>query len=142
MRALADYPRKGRVLIIAGSVFVAVGAWGIFNAYFTVPWWNAVLNKMSRVMDRVRPVDIVALVVFLVWATRSGRLRNVFRANGESPLSRSRTDRKIMGLCGGFAQHQGLDSTVIRIAVLLLLIAFPLFTTVIYLLLAVFIQLE
>lgn len=142
MRALSDFPRRGRVFIIVGSVFVAVGVWGIFNAYFTVPWWFAVLNKMSHVMDRVRPVDIIALVLFLVWATRSGRLRNVFHMDDETPLSRSRTDRKILGVCGGFAQHQGLDSTVIRIAVLLLLIAFPLVTTIVYLLYAAFIQLE
>jgi phage shock protein PspC (stress-responsive transcriptional regulator) len=36
-------------------------------------------------------------------------------------LTRSRTDRKIAGVCGGIAQYLNVDPTVIRIIFLILL---------------------
>ena len=36
------------------------------------------------------------------------------------PLLRSRIDRKVAGVCGGFARAYGWDPTVVRIAVLVL----------------------
>ena len=35
-------------------------------------------------------------------------------------LRRSRTDRKISGVCGGLAQFLGIDSTAVRVAMALL----------------------
>ena len=52
------------------------------------------------------------------------------------PLRRSRSDRKIAGVCGGLAKHFGLDPTYTRIGYVLLSIlsaAFP--GTLIYLIL-------
>lgn len=37
----------------------------------------------------------------------------------EKKLYRSSTDKKIAGVCGGFAQYFGVDSTVIRLALVL-----------------------
>jgi phage shock protein C len=37
-----------------------------------------------------------------------------------SRLTRSTTDRKIGGVCGGLAEYFGLDSTVVRVAVVIL----------------------
>ena len=37
-------------------------------------------------------------------------------------LTRSRTDRKIAGVCGGLAQYLNVDPTVIRIIFLVLLL--------------------
>lgn len=36
-------------------------------------------------------------------------------------LTRSRTDRRIAGVCGGLAQYLNVDSTVVRIVFLILL---------------------
>jgi phage shock protein PspC (stress-responsive transcriptional regulator) len=38
------------------------------------------------------------------------------------PLLRSATDRKIGGVCGGFAEYFGLDSTLVRLAAVILAI--------------------
>jgi phage shock protein C len=35
-------------------------------------------------------------------------------------LTRSRHDKKIAGVCGGFAEHMGVDSTVVRLVWLML----------------------
>ncbi len=37
-------------------------------------------------------------------------------------LYRSRTDRKLCGVCGGLAEYFDLDSTIVRLAVVLLTI--------------------
>ena len=37
----------------------------------------------------------------------------------EKKLYRSVTDKKIAGVCGGFAQYFGVDSTIIRLALVL-----------------------
>jgi len=39
---------------------------------------------------------------------------------GLGPLQRSRTDRKIAGVCAGFAHHLDLDPTVVRLIWLVL----------------------
>jgi phage shock protein PspC (stress-responsive transcriptional regulator) len=54
----------------------------------------------------------------------------------QKPLRRSRSDRKIAGVCGGLAKHFGLDPTYVRIGYVLLSIlsaAFP--GTLVYLIL-------
>lgn len=38
----------------------------------------------------------------------------------EKKLYRSRTDRKLCGVCGGLAEYFGIDSTVIRIIAVIL----------------------
>ncbi len=37
-------------------------------------------------------------------------------------LCKSKTDRKIAGVCGGLAQYFGIDSTLIRLALVLLVL--------------------
>lgn len=37
-------------------------------------------------------------------------------------LCKSRTDKKIAGVCGGIAQYTGIDSTIIRLALVLLVL--------------------
>jgi phage shock protein PspC (stress-responsive transcriptional regulator) len=40
--------------------------------------------------------------------------------SGSRRLTRSRTDRKIAGVCGGFAAYAGLDANLVRLAMVLL----------------------
>ncbi len=40
----------------------------------------------------------------------------------EKKLYRSRTDKKICGVCGGLAQYLGLDVSVVRLVVVLLVL--------------------
>ena len=41
----------------------------------------------------------------------------------EKKLYRSTTDKKIAGVCGGFAQYFGIDSTILRLALVLFSLA-------------------
>ena len=38
----------------------------------------------------------------------------------EKKLYRSRTDKKVCGVCGGLAKYLGMDATIIRLIVVLL----------------------
>lgn len=40
----------------------------------------------------------------------------------EKKLYRSKTDKKIFGVCGGFAEYFGVDVTIIRIAFIIALL--------------------
>lgn len=51
-------------------------------------------------------------------------------------LYRSRTDKKLFGVCGGIAQNLGVDSTLVRLAVVLLIV-FTGIPLVLYFLMAV-----
>jgi phage shock protein C len=39
---------------------------------------------------------------------------------GSRRLTRSRTDRVIAGVCGGFAAYSGIDATIVRLVMVLL----------------------
>ncbi len=39
---------------------------------------------------------------------------------GSRRLTRSRTDRKIAGVCGGFAEYSGIDANIVRLVMVLL----------------------
>ena len=39
---------------------------------------------------------------------------------GPRRLTRSRTDRKIAGVCGGFAAYTGIDANIVRLVMVLL----------------------
>ena len=39
---------------------------------------------------------------------------------GPHRLTRSRTDRKIAGVCGGFAAYTGIDANIVRLVMVLL----------------------
>lgn len=39
---------------------------------------------------------------------------------GSHRLTRSRTDRKIAGVCGGFAAYSGVDANIVRLVMVLL----------------------
>lgn len=59
----------------------------------------------------------------------------------EKRLYRSRVDRKLFGLCGGVARFLGIDSTLIRVGVVLLTI-FTGFPILLYLLLVLLVPKE
>ncbi len=142
MRNLSDFPRKDRTLIIIGLAFIVLGLLGVFSAYLSMTWWFVLINGFSHILHRLLPIALVALGIYIIWASRTGRLHTTPHKDGSGTISRSRTDRKLLGVCGGFAQYHNLDSTVVRIIVLLLFIAFPLLISIVYIFLGFVMQSE
>ena len=142
MRNLFDYPRRDRFLIILGTALVCLGAVGLLNGYAAISWCNFLLSGIIRIIRGLLPFSLIALGVLVVWALKTGRLNNVFRTSAGTPLHRSLYDRRILGVCGGIAQSRGVDGVLVRLIAVLLLVAFPLLTTIAYFLLAIIMQPE
>lgn len=142
MKGFSDYPRNERSLIVAGIVLVCLGVVGLVNGYVAVSWWNFLLGNVVRAIRGLLPLALVLLGALLIWGSRTGRLQNFLHASGGSGFHRSLTDRRILGVCGGIAQSRNVDATFVRLAVILIAIAFPLLTVVAYVILAILMQPE
>ncbi|WP_283169925.1 PspC domain-containing protein [Curtanaerobium respiraculi] len=129
------YTRRQRSLLAVGAAMVAAGAAAMLFVYSGVWWWWLLVGIAFSILDLVFPCALVALVVYLVWAWRSGKFSRA--ATGDRGTLRASTvDRRIAGVCGGIAEYLHLDSIVVRIIALLLFITSPLLTSFLYLLLA------
>ena len=142
MKNFSDYPRRERTVIVAGIVLVCLGVLGLLNGYVAVSWWNYLLGGLVRLVRRLLPVALILLGVLVIWGSRTGRLHNLLHQGSGSGIHRSLTDRRILGVCGGIAQSRNVDSTFVRLAIILIFVAFPLLTTVAYILLAIAMQPE
>ena len=52
--------------------------------------------------------------------TTTDRLAGQTERRSSRRLTRSRTDRKIAGVCGGFATYAGIDSNIVRLVMVIL----------------------
>ena len=142
MKSFSDYPRHDRTLIVAGIVFVCVGLLGLGLGYAAIGWWNFLIRTIVRVIRSLLPIALILLGVLIIWAARTGRLHDVFQSDISAGFHRSLIDRRLLGVCGGIAQSRNVDSTIVRLAVILIFVAFPLFTVLAYVLLAIVMQPE
>lgn len=132
MKLLSDYSKGKRALIVLGIATVCLGVAGLINCYLAVAWWSFLIGGVIRIMRGLLPIALIGLGVLVMWASRTGKLHEWLHAPAKTGVHRSLTDRRILGVCGGIAQSRDMDSMPIRLAVLFLLIAFPLFTTAAY----------
>ncbi len=57
----------------------------------------------------------------------TGAPRAAVQSGGAKPLTRSRTDRWLSGVCGGIAAHTGMDATLVRLLAVILVFASGIF---------------
>lgn len=136
MTRFEDYPKRTRTAIVIGGVLVACGCLGMVDEYAKVDWWRALVDAVSDVSGYIMPVALIALGIYVLWAVKHDKLDGILHGTREGSLSRSRTDKRFAGVCGGIAQYFGIDSIIVRIVALLLFIAAPLFALIAYVLLA------
>ena len=135
-RKLSSYPLKNRVWAVIGMVITLVGAVALLGMYAHLGWWVTLGQAAAFIMNVLLPISLVLLCVYLVWAWHVGKFACLRNGIGEGRLCRSETDVRLFGVCGGFAQRYGLDSTVVRVTVLLLFFVSPLLMTIAYALFA------
>jgi phage shock protein C len=95
--------------VIAGLVLVLLGVWFLLEIFFAplmVPV-AIVLGFLSRIGW---PLVLIGLGVLLILRARGGGW-----SKPTGRLMRSRTDRMIGGVLGGFAAYLNVDSTVLRV---------------------------
>ena len=132
MRSYHDYPRKNRIAIVVGTALVVAGVIGAIGSYLRVPWWHDFFDTLTTTLDYALPVALILFCAWIAVLSRKGVLPKIMHPEVKRPLVRSRSDRRVFGVCGGFAASRKIDSFYIRVGALLLLIAFPLLSILVY----------
>ena len=92
-------------------------------AYFEV---DVTLVRVASIVLSIWPgaiiLGIVAYVVAWVLIPAADVIETPAVADARKPLLRSRTDRRIGGVCGGLAEYLDADPTVVRLAWVILTI--------------------
>ena len=116
---MADHDRNKNIGVIAGVALILMGV------YFIVvrvagPFLGPLRAAIHFLWSIGWPLALISLGVLLI--VRRDALRPVDGLEGRR-LYRSRTDKMISGVLGGLAVYLGIESTLLRIAVVLLAIA-------------------
>lgn len=105
--------RNNKLLSAAGIALVVVGGWLLLGRILG-PVFRPFEHVLSHFEAAIWPLALVAVGVMLLTATRT--------TSSGRPFTRSRTDRRIGGVLGGFAARFGMSSDVVRIAYVVLTI--------------------
>lgn len=142
MRSFRDYPAKERAVIVFGWSLVLLGILGMVWEYYLVSWWHLLVDQAIRITRGLSPLAIIALVACLAGSWGRSQIACAKRHKPAGPIQASRSDRRILGVCGGFAEARQLDAAFVRTVALLLFVAFPAVVTVVYLVTGLALELE
>jgi phage shock protein C len=91
--------------VLIGILLIGLGLWLLLGGLFApVAWLIELLGKIGW------PLLLVGLGLLLILRARGGG----FNVNGKK-VYRSRSNRMIGGVLGGFADYLGIDATVLRV---------------------------
>ncbi len=136
---MADYRNKSRrpkAAIVIGVVLIACGLLNLLGNVVPQHLWWQFVGALRLVWRVIWPCALVAAGIFLLWASKTGRLAGFVSTRAHGPFRRSLADKRLLGVCGGIAYYFGVDSTVVRVIAIILFIAFPPTMTLAYLLIA------
>lgn len=142
MKSFSEYPQKNRIAIAVGFALIAIGACGLAYEYYSVGWWRRLVDDAHLVVVAAFPIALIVLAACLASTWGRKTLDSVLHSKVKRPIYASRTDRRIAGVCGGFAASRQVNSGFVRLVVLLLFVAFPLTVIVLYSIAAIVIEPE
>jgi phage shock protein C len=91
--------------VLIGILLIGLGLWLLLGGLFApVAWLISLLGKIGW------PLLLVGLGLLLILRARGGG----FNVNGKK-VYRSRSNRMIGGVLGGFADYLGVDATILRV---------------------------
>lgn len=116
-------------LIIIGAALVIIGAL-ILAPMVLGPFWAPVQAVLAFASRAFWPAVLILVGFFIIRIALSSRGSETGKPMGFSPslpiagtrLMRSRKNRMIAGICGGIAEYFNVDPTLIRVAVVLLML--------------------
>ena len=113
---------KGDWNLAIGIVLVIFGAIFLFN-HFDI-WPMGILEFSFFPWRIIWPLVFVAVGIYLLTSGQAVQesAQNMKEWAKEHNLRKSATDKKVAGVCGGFAEHFGIDSNILRIALVFLAI--------------------
>lgn len=133
MNKFSQYPKSAQIAIVVGIALVFLGIGNLLRLLLGFGWWTALQRTIGAVFSFVWPIALIAAGLYLVWAARAGRLKGVMNIDWSKPFGRSVTDKRLAGVCGGIAQFLGIDSSIVRVLVIILFVVTPVFTAFAYL---------
>ncbi len=136
------YTKSQVAAVVVGIVLVAFGVWGLCEAVVPQWIWGTLGNLFHAVWSVLWPLALIAAGICLLWGAKAGKFAGFAHGGASRPLRRSRADRRLLGVCGGIAYYFSVDSTVMRVMVVILLVLFPPSVIVAYILLAILIPQE
>ena len=138
----SDYSKGQQAGLVIGASVVVLGLLMFFARYSS--WWMGLLDLLRTVLRYLLPIGIIligAIVVYgLVTHRFDGLLSRVSAVGG--PLTRSASDKRLAGVCGGIAQYFGIDSTIVRAITVGLGVLSPLLTLIAYVALSIALPLK
>ena len=104
---------RGSLLLLIGALVVGYGIVKLLPRLLG-DWWGYLNAYMETGMDFLRPILVIGLGFLIIYAARNGG----FDPSGRK-LTRSKTDTRAAGVAGGLAQYFGMDSTIVRLIILI-----------------------
>ncbi|MFB6230120.1 MAG: PspC domain-containing protein [Salinibacter sp.] len=124
----------GLTLILAGTLYLLIelGAWSglAFSGAMVLPWLvgiGAILLGFGLLTWQSSDASDASTFRKKAVDAETGKTKVVEepKKSDRNSLTRSRTDKKLLGVCGGIAEYLNLDSTLIRIAFVVGVIGSP-----------------
>lgn len=104
------------VVAVIGGLLIAFGGWQLARMVLG-PWMDVVDRVFRMLMSYGWPVLLIVVGALILQAARTGGVSLAGRK-----LYRSKTDRKWSGVIGGLAAYLKMDSTILRLLVVLVAI--------------------
>ena len=128
--------RNGGALVI-GIILIVFGAWELAHRLLS-PWWPSISRFLNTVAAIVWPIAIILAGVLFIIAAKKG----VISSSSGKRLYRSRTNKRIAGVCGGLAEFFSIDPAIVRIVAIVLLVVSFMSLALLYIMLWVVIPQE
>ncbi len=125
--------------VAVGIVLIIVGAWSLLEALVPTATIDRIAAFVRMLWSFIWPCALLVAGGYILWAAKTGKLSGFRQTNPGGAFRRSRTDKRLFGVCGGIAYYFGVDATVVRIVAVIFLVAFPLMAIISYLVIALFV---
>lgn len=113
---MPDRNKGTDIVAVIGGLLIAFGGWQLARMVLG-PWMDVVDRVFRTLMSYGWPVLLIVVGALILQAARTGGVSLAGRK-----LYRSKTDRKWSGVIGGLAAYLKMDSTILRLLVVLVAI--------------------
>ena len=137
-----NMPPSTRIAVVVGIALIVFGLWHFIGALIPAYVVNELVQFFNSVARFIWPIVLIVAGVFILWAVKKGKLDGLQARQTHGELRRSRTDKRLAGVCGGIAYYFGVDSAMVRIMVVILGLLFTLVVVVAYIVMIIVVPYE
>ena len=138
----AGEPHTGRLFSTRfwGVLLIIIG--GLMLLRYIDPLWSVFRTLGVFMVSVIWPVALIVLGVYLVMNRREDGESISGWFKSERKLHRSKTDRRIAGVCGGLGTYLGIDGNIVRILWVMATLTSLGFGILAYIVMAIFVSEE